>query len=161
MDAKYKALFIGRFQPVHNGHADALKQILGKEENVLIAVGSAQNGQTSMNPFSYEERLQMLEKALGWLKIDQSRYKILPAKDINDDAKWVGHLEQILPCFEKVYTGSPLTKKLFLADGKYEVCDLKFRVNVSATDIRKLMREKKSFENLVPPPVFTILKKLT
>ena len=48
------ALFIGRFQPFHSGHVDAIKQISEKE--IIIGIGSSQYSGTDDNPYSFEER---------------------------------------------------------------------------------------------------------
>ena len=50
---KYKtALFIGRFQPFHNGHLYSLNKCLEIGEQVVIAVGSSQESGTENNPYS-------------------------------------------------------------------------------------------------------------
>jgi nicotinamide-nucleotide adenylyltransferase len=48
-----KALFIGRFQPLHLGHLDALKQI--SKEEIIIGIGSSQYSGTKENPYNFEQ----------------------------------------------------------------------------------------------------------
>jgi len=55
------ALFIGRFQPFHSGHLDAIKQI--SEEEIIIGIGSSQYSKTEENPYSFEERKKMIKKS--------------------------------------------------------------------------------------------------
>ena len=48
-------VYIGRFQPFHNGHADAIRQIhslMKKDDKLVILVGSADQERTIMNPLS-------------------------------------------------------------------------------------------------------------
>ena len=39
-------LYVGRFQPFHLGHLEAIKHILKKVDTVIIAIGSAQYSHT-------------------------------------------------------------------------------------------------------------------
>jgi len=55
-----RALFIGRFQPFHNAHLIDIKNVLKDVDEVIIAIGSSQEKNTLENPFSYNERKQMM-----------------------------------------------------------------------------------------------------
>lgn len=123
------ALFIGRFQPFHNGHLDAIKQI--KADLIIIGVGSSQYSGTEDNPYSFLQRKKMIKKILGKNK----KYKIIAIPDIHDSNKWVEHTKKIVGKFNIVYTGNKLTKQLFKQKG-YKVQDIKFNTNVSGTEIR-------------------------
>ena len=85
-----KGIVLGRFQPFHNGHAYLVEQALARFEKVTIAVGSAQDEWTVDNPFSFEERKDMIQK---W--IDERGHKdkvdIVGIEDINDPPNWVEH----------------------------------------------------------------------
>ena len=70
------ALFIGRFQPFHEGHLDAVKQILAENEQVIIGIGSSQESGTSRNPFDAQQRTEMITKALQNANISQKNYLI-------------------------------------------------------------------------------------
>jgi len=63
-----RALFIGRFQPFHNGHLKAVEWITKEFGDVVIGVGSAQLGLTFENPFTLGERLEMIWRSLGVVK---------------------------------------------------------------------------------------------
>lgn len=54
-------MVVGLFQPVHNGHVEIIKKAQEICERVIIFVGSAQEERTEKNPFSYMERVLMLE----------------------------------------------------------------------------------------------------
>ena len=61
------ALLVGRFQPFHLGHL-RLIQTLEKRENLgklIIGIGSAQFKNTPENPFSFDERKEMITKSLN------------------------------------------------------------------------------------------------
>lgn len=45
------ALFVGRFQPFHLGHLKVIKDILKKNDFIVIAIGSSDEKNTDKNPF--------------------------------------------------------------------------------------------------------------
>ena len=64
--AKLKDLtvFIGRFSPVHNGHAEVLKRAIKTSKAVLVLVGSSGAARTTKNPFTFDERRRMIYRAV-------------------------------------------------------------------------------------------------
>lgn len=62
---EYKAaVFIGRFQPFHNGHLEVLKHGLEIAENVVIIIGSDRAAVDIRNPWTFDERKSMIESVL-------------------------------------------------------------------------------------------------
>lgn len=55
-------LLIGRFQPFHRGHESIVLKMLEECDKVIITVGSAQESNTKLNPFTYEYRRFMVQK---------------------------------------------------------------------------------------------------
>ena len=107
-----KSLFIGRFQPIHKGHIHTIKQILGKDEDIIIVVGSAQYSHTPDNPFSGGERVMFIKRALIDEDLPLERIDIVPVTDINIHPLWVSHIRSYVPYFDKAYSHNPLVKKL-------------------------------------------------
>ena len=70
-----KALFIGRFQPFHNGHLKVIQNSINLYDEVIIGIGSAQYSNTTDNPFTAEERKLMIERSLK--KAGFGNYKII------------------------------------------------------------------------------------
>ena len=58
------SLFIGRFQPFHLGHLDAIQQILATHKKIIIGIGSAQYEGIETNPYSAALRRRMIEESL-------------------------------------------------------------------------------------------------
>lgn len=58
------AVFIGRFQPFHNQHLQVVKKALEIADKVLIIIGSHRVAPDIKNPFSYEERVEMIKASL-------------------------------------------------------------------------------------------------
>lgn len=70
-----KAVYIGRFQPVHNAHLKTVEKALEMADELIIFIGSDKRPRTIKNPFSTGERILLLknaireyfeEKARGW-----------------------------------------------------------------------------------------------
>jgi nicotinamide-nucleotide adenylyltransferase len=80
------AVFIGRFQPFHEGHEFAIRKAMEKYD-VIIGIGSAQEAATSKNPFTFAERARMIRK-----KIPGAR--IFAVDDVGDDAKWEKQVQE-------------------------------------------------------------------
>lgn len=153
-------LFIGRFQPFHKGHLDGIQQILVHEKKVIIAIGSSEVFGTEDNPFTASERYQMIEASLEEAKIPESRYRIIPVRDIHNDDKWVEHVRNTVPPFGNVYTGSSIVKKLFKKDGRHHVVTLKKNLKINGTLIRRKIKkgEENSLKSLVPNKALNLLQ---
>ena len=151
------ALFVGRFQPFHLGHLKAIKEILGENERIVIAIGSSQASGTGENPFSFEERERMIREALESEGI--RNFGIIGVPDFNDDRKWALEIQKRCR-FDRVYSRNPWTIRCFRglgipvkSHGIYE------REKYSATEIRKRMAEGSEWENLVAEKVVACIKK--
>lgn len=60
---KKYALFIGRWQPFHNGHKYLIDEALARGENVCVAIRDTEL--SSNNPFTVEQRSEMLRRVYG------------------------------------------------------------------------------------------------
>lgn len=86
---KYKvALFIGRFQPFHNGHLYSLKKCFEIADSVFVGIGSSQESGTENNPWDFETRKKMVESLRG------SSLKVEAIPDDKSDEVWVNGVEQ-------------------------------------------------------------------
>ena len=150
-------LFIGRFQPFHKGHLQDIKDALNEVDELIIAIGSSQFSHTEENPFSVEERIEMIEDAL--IANDISNYTIFPVPDINDDLRWVEHIKLIVPEFDIVFTGNELTEKLF-KEKRYNVKKVRIIEGINGTTIRDKIVRNESWQELVPEEVADFIKKI-
>lgn len=84
-------VFIGRCQPPHNGHLSTIRQALTKVDNLIIVLGSAKACRTIKNPWSADQRQQMLREAIG----DDARVTFIQAPDYtyNDNA-WLTSVQE-------------------------------------------------------------------
>jgi adenylylsulfate kinase len=60
---KKYALFIGRWQPFHNGHKYLIDEALSKGENVCVAIRDTEISDS--NPYSAQQRVEMLRRVYG------------------------------------------------------------------------------------------------
>lgn len=153
-------LFIGRFQPFHLGHLDALQQALAKNDRVLIGIGSAEDNYTEDNPFTAGERFEMIEAVLKAHGISPEKYVIIPIRNIDNFSLWASHVKLLCPAFSSVYTGSHIVKELFQKHAPdIEIKDVEIKQKINATEIReKILADDKSWTEMVPPEVATYLK---
>ena len=57
-------VFIGRFQILHNAHVKIIEQASAMADQVVVIIGSANQPRTLKNPFTENERKDVLEKSL-------------------------------------------------------------------------------------------------
>ena len=151
------ALFIGRFQPFHNAHLSDIKLAFKKCSKVIIAIGSSQESVTKENPFSYDERKDMIKDVLKAHKILD--YDIIPVPDVNDDEKWVEHVKDLIKEFDIVYTGNDLTERLF-SEKEIKVKKIELIPNINATEIRRRILNENDWRELVPKEVVEYVEKI-
>ena len=156
-----RGLFVGRFQPFHNGHLEVIKIIAKNVDEVVIVVGSSQYSHRLDNPFTAGERITMIRRALKEARIQLSRVWIIPVPDVHQHALWVSQLVGYSPKFDVVYANEPLTHRLFNEAGfKVEPMPFIKREFYSATEIRKLILNGSDWEKLVPGAVAKFIKKI-
>jgi nicotinamide-nucleotide adenylyltransferase len=154
-------LYIGRFQPFHLGHLEAVKYILGKVDELVIVVGSAHDSHTQENPFTAGERITMIRLALKEARIDANRYTVLPLPDAEFHKVWVSHLLSQTPGFDLVFTNEPLTGRLLKEAGMpVEKIPMFNRGAYTATEVRKRIIERKNWEELLPKSVAAYVKQI-
>ena len=153
------ALFIGRFQPLHNGHLAVINQYIDQYPVFYIGVGSSQYEDTLENPFSFQERKQMIQQALS--DKQRSHVEIIPIPDIHNPPKWVDHVKKIIPDFDVVISNNSFTSELFKEKGYPIKNTLLFdRDNVSGKEIRRRMISDEPWKHLVPKEVAVYLNSI-
>ena len=80
------AVYIGRFQPFHAGHAALLQRALDIAPVCVVVIGSAFQARTPKNPFTWEERAEMIRLSLA--AADRNRLRFLPLRDYYDQERW-------------------------------------------------------------------------
>ena len=156
-----RGLYVGRFQPFHLGHLEAIKRILDEVEELVVVIGSAQYSHNKANPFTAGERLVMIRSALEEARVDFSRVWVVPVPDVHLHMMWVSAVEGYTPKFQIVYSNEPLTKRLFM-ESDYKVKGIPFfeRQFYSSTLIRDKMLADDSWKTLVPKTVVDLIAEI-
>lgn len=91
MDFDY-IVFVGRFEPFHNGHAVAARHALRSGRKLIILIGSAGTPRTIRNPWSVTERSVMIRSALEDVA---DRLILRPLRDhLYNEAHWVAAVQR-------------------------------------------------------------------
>ena len=152
-------LLIGRFQPFHLGHLDAVLFGLSRVENLFIGIGSSNKFNERKNPFSAEERRKMIVSSIEPSVI--VRIKIFDIPDVTNHEKWTFEIDQTVPKYDVVFTNDEFTKTLFEKRGISVVpVTLKDREKFSGTNIRQLIIDNKNWQDFVPLGTQTVLDKI-
>lgn len=143
MTAKIKAgIFIGRFQPVHQGHIHALGIAASQVEQLYIFVGSANQCRSIKNPWTFTERKNMLMAKLHAQRI--YNYEIIPLNDYPySNTQWMSDvrasIEHYTPSkpvlFGHMKEGNNYLK--WFPDWQFK--NIEAMYNINATEIRTRM----------------------
>jgi bifunctional NMN adenylyltransferase/nudix hydrolase len=143
------AVFIGRLQPFHMGHFAVINKALETAKNVVVLIGSTGGPRSLRNPFTYEERCDMIRRAFSVQ--DNERILIRPLIDsVYNNDLWVANVQKtVIEAFTTVCgPWHPLAKVALIGHAKdhtsfylklfpkWESVDVPQSVVVSATDIR-------------------------
>lgn len=167
-------LYIGRFQPFHNGHLSIILRALEECDELIIGVGSPYQSHSEKNPFTAAERIEMIRESLREAGIPLEKFQIVTIPDIGRPALWAKHVASITPPFGRVYSGSTYVAQLFKEEGGYEVKKLPLLTEgderISATRIRESMMDNPSdtftlegtapWQQMVPPAVVRIIQEI-
>ena len=73
------AVVIGRFQLLHNAQLSLIRQALSLAPRCVVVIGSAFHSRSPRNPFTWEERADMVRLALP--EADRGRVSFVPMRD--------------------------------------------------------------------------------
>ena len=135
---------LGRFQPVHRGHASLLSYAeqwrkKNKPEMPLrIAIGSINKPQNLSNPWDAIEREKMLEASLKELDFNA---EIVGIPDIDNPPEWVNHAEAYHGPPGVLITSDQATADLYVSGGwTVELIDLEDRTSLEGWRVRETAR---------------------
>lgn len=175
-------VFIGRFQPVHFGHLFIIRQALRRVRFLTILVGSAEIPRSYFNPFSFDERKEMILSCLT--EEERAHVLIQPLVDMTyNDGAWVTQVQERAAVAQRAFfheqidpsrialvghqkDGSSFYLKMF---PQWAEIGLPNHHDISATPIREFYFAKsalfKAFEeeipNTVPPQVAEFMREFS
>ena len=154
-----RALFIGRFQPFHDGHIDAIRTMLHAYDQVIIAIGSVQSAFEINDPFTCSERFEMIIRALDAQDLSASVIvTIIP--NIDSNAVWVQYFKTLVPDFEVVYSNNPFVITLCEAEGiLVKSTVVESARHISGSIIRHKIRiDDTTWKNMVPNEIVEFIE---
>ena len=152
-------LFIGRFQPFHLGHLEAVQFGLSHAENLWVGIGSSDKSNEKRNPFSADERKEMILSSLESTML--KRIKVFYIPDIYDHEKWTYHIDSIVPKYDIVFSNDNFTLTLYQKRGiKTMKVPLKEREKFSGTYIREMIATGKNWKEFVSEGTKNVLLKI-
>ncbi len=142
-------LLIGRFQPFHLGHLAALEFALSKVDKLWLGLGSSNKPMEKNNPFSVEERQQMILSSIE--DSIKNKISIYPIPDLDNHVKWIENIDTIVPDYEIVFSNDPMTEHLY-SKRNVDVITIPFlkRDQLSGTRLRELIKSDHKWDDLVP-----------
>ena len=151
-------LLIGRFQPFHLGHLEALRFALSKVDKLWVGLGSSNQPLEKNNPFSADQRKEMILSS-----IDDSmkeKISIYSIPDLDNHIKWIERIDTIVPEFNIIFSNDELTKHLY-SKRDIQVIEIPFlkRDELSGTNIRDLIISDQKWDDLVPEGTKNFLEK--
>jgi bifunctional NMN adenylyltransferase/nudix hydrolase len=154
------ALIIGRWQIFHKGHQTLLRAALDAAPEVIVVIGSAFRSRNPTNPFTWQERQQMILSTLS--KEEQARVRFLPVRDYYDDARWnvavrdgVKELTKDNPSRDIMLVGFKKDHSSYYLDNFYGWAwkEVTSEIDISATSLRNVY-----FESLDPDARLEVMR---
>jgi len=136
-------VFLGRFQPLHNGHHHAIKTALDKHEDLKIVIGSADKSGTEKNPLTAEERKDIIKECFP-------KVETLSLEDDESDKVWIEKLEELQP--ETVISGNERVRNIVeeFTDWNIEKPEMFHPEIYSGTEVRRRIKSDEEWRYLVP-----------
>lgn len=163
----------GRFQPFHNDHLKYVLESYKKVDYLYIGITNPDPGKTKLdstdinrskeeeNPFTYFERLQMINAALEELKIKNNTYCIVPFP-INFPELIKHYTPENAEYFLTIYDewGNKKLETLNKLGLKTNVLWKKQieQKGIKGSNIRKLIMNGLDYQNFVPGACFKIIE---
>lgn len=135
-------ILLGRFQPFHRGHIALVEQVFstGNCDALRIAIGSANRVESEDNPWTWEERQQMIE---AWLAAAHPGRDVefVAVPDIEDPPNWVEHAQRYHGGPGMLFTSDERTAALYSEAGwPVEMCALEMRGSLQGWRVRTTLK---------------------
>lgn len=156
------AVVIGRFQPVHQGHINLFKRAAQISKNRLILVGSSFIARNIKNPFTYDERRNMIKAACSELR--SGDFNIAPiTDDLYNDTVWIGNVQTEIDIQLHKLGLDPKTARVAIVGHhkddssyyldmfpNYIMVEVQSQETISSTAVRELMFTEGGFHKDLP-----------
>ena len=168
-----RGMIHGRFQPFHNGHLAYLEGAAACADEVFVGITNPDPERIKpeaadplrhlpeSNPYTYVERLLMVEAAAADAGLEPARVHVIPFP-VNEPELWHAYVPEGAVQFIRLFSSWGGTKLDRLRAAGYEVVVLDEGADkeVSGVEVREALRTGDDWERLVPPGVARVLKRL-
>ena len=166
-------VFIGRFEPFHNGHHAVVARALTLAQQVIVLIGSASKPRSIRNPWNVAEREVMIRASFPK---DAERLSIRPLRDhLYNDALWVSEVQRTVaectkdapsPRIGLIGHRKDLSSYYLEMFPQWDFVNTMNIAGVSASDLRDYLFDSVTrdegkdllIQANVPAPVFAMLK---
>jgi nicotinamide-nucleotide adenylyltransferase len=160
----------GRFQPFHNGHLEYLRGAAERSDEVFVGITNPDPARIKeepsdplrhlpeSNPFSYVERLLMVEAVAA----DEGIHVHVIPFPVNEPELWDAYVPHRVTQFLRLFSEWGGTKLERMREAGYEVVVLDEGVDkaLSGADVRAAIRSGDDWESLVPAGVARVIRSL-
>ncbi len=151
-----RGLVIGRFQPLHKGHASVIRAAIEDCVHVVVGIGSSNAPVSVRNPFTFEERERMVRAVFG------DTVEVLSVPDIHDPPNWADHVMKTVGPVDRVFGNDERTLDLFEDAGiPIRRTGLVARDDQKGATVRmRLAAGDRAWRDAVPPAIVSILDEM-
>lgn len=137
-------VYIGRFQPIHNGHISVMQKANEIAKKTLVLVGSANASPSPKNPFTYEDREHMIKVARQGVIVE-------PLDDYTyEENQWLTDVQEVVNVHMKkgdkvcLIGHSKDESSYYLKHfPQWDFVDVEYHEVIDATHIRQLYYQNK------------------
>lgn len=179
-----KSMVHGRFQPFHNEHLEfVLLGLLHSKTKLFIGITNPENNSQKnemkkgadhrynpeSNPYTFEQRKEMIEKTLSGFNIPKNRYEIIPFDiDLGQEAikKLSKDKGEDIVHILKIFSEWEREKIQLIQDSgmKYHILNNHemdvSQKHISGTLVRELFSSKRNWEDYTPSGTNSVLKQI-
>ena len=163
----------GRFQPFHNGHLEYLRGAAERSDDIFVGITNPDPRRVvpeesdplrhlpQSNPFTYVERLLMVEAAARDLSLEAGRVHVIPFP-VNEPELWPAYVPEGVTQYLRLFSewGGTKLERLRAAGYDVVVLDRGSEKEISGADVRAAMRSGGDWRSLVPPGVARVIEEL-
>ena len=160
----------GRFQPFHNGHLEYLRGAAARCEELFVGITNPDPRRIKeepsdplrhlpeSNPFSYVERLLMIEAVVA----DERIHAHVIPFPVNEPELWPAYVPAGVTQFLRLFSAWGGEKQERLLEAGYEVVilDEGAEKELSGVQVRDALRSGGDWEQLVPTGVARVIREL-
>jgi cytidyltransferase-like protein len=163
-----RGMIHGRFQPFHLGHLEYLKGAAARSDEVWVGITNPDPTRVKpepadparhlpeSNPYSYAERLLMVEAAAEEIDVD---VHVIPFP-VNEPELWDAYVPRDVTHFIRLFSdwGGAKIERLRAAGYEVVILDEGAEKEVSGADVRAAIRDGGDWQSLLPAGVARVIE---